>query len=133
MRRFQLLVPLMVFLSVGCGVVADNIRMDNFQKTATLYEEALREARFEAAWRLVDPAAGLATPFPGKYRNMKVVDYEVKEFQMSEDKLEVRRTVEIRYYRLDRYILQSLRDSEVWRYDAGNNRWLLRTGLPDLE
>jgi hypothetical protein len=133
MRILKLLVSSMVSLSVGCAVIADNIRMDDFQKTSKAYGEALREARFEAASRLLDPSTGKGDPDHDRYRNMKIVEYEVTHFESSKDGLEVQQTVDIRYYRLDRYILQSLQDRQVWRYHERDKRWLLQTGLPDFK
>ena len=67
------------------------------------------------------------------YKKIKVFEYAVKNFGLSEDKLEIHQTAEIQYFLLDRYILKTIEDKQLWKYHEDHDAWFLQTGLPDFK
>jgi nitrogen fixation-related uncharacterized protein len=133
MDRSKILIPIIALLMFGCATFLYNSKMGNFEDISKAYEEALLASDFETAYQLIDPEAIKEETGFNKYKNIKVVDYEVKKSGLSGDNSEIYQIVEIGYYKLGNYILRTLRHKELWKYNEKNKSWLLKTGLPDFE
>ncbi len=125
------LIPLFAMLIIsGCAVIADKTRMEKFVNITDAYESVVNRSDFNAAQRFMDPSAINRKVDPKRQKNINVVDYEVKNLTVSEDRLEVNQDVEIEYYLIDRYILQTIRYNQLWKYQEDSKSWRIHTGLP---
>ena len=125
------LIPIIVFLMVGCAT-SQNSKMENFKNISKAYEKALLASDFEIAYQVLDPEVIEEETGFNKYKDIKVVDYEMKKYSMSDDKTEIYQVVEIGYYRIGGYILRTIRHKELWKYNEENKSWFLQNGLPEF-
>ena len=133
MDRYKTLISIIALLMVGCTTILFNSKMGNFENISKAYENALRASDFETAYQFIDPEVIKGETDFNKYKNIKVVEYEVKKSSLSGDNLEVYQIAEINYYKLGSYILRTIRHKELWKYNEENKSWLLQSGLPDFE
>ncbi|HUU41441.1 MAG TPA: hypothetical protein VMW42_10920 [Desulfatiglandales bacterium] len=133
MDKAKILIPLFVILIVGCVTISFNSRMENFENISKAYEKALSASDFETAYQFIDPQTIEGEMGFDKYKNIKVVEYEVKKSNLSGDNLEIYQIVEIGYYKLSSYVLRTIRHKELWKYNEENKSWLLQTSLPDFK
>lgn len=133
MNRSCFFIPLIVLMMIGCSTISENLRFGQFEKTSKAYENTLREALYETASQFMSPGADKEGTDFSRYKNIKVFEYAVKDVGLSEDKLEIHQTVEIQYFMLDRYILKTIQDKQLWKYDEKYEDWFLQTGLPDFK
>ena len=130
-RICQLLVFL--WLIVGCASTIDRVRMNKFTDTSNGYGEALLWGHFEAANLYRQPAlAEKDKPDFEKLKNIKVAQYDIKDVSVSDDGLKIEQDAEIAYFHRNKMILKTLRDRQVWEFDAKDRRWYLKTQLPEF-
>ena len=115
----------------GCASVSDQVKQDRFNTISRAYGSAIAMSHFEAAGQYRDPQS--EAPELGRLKNYRVATYDVKNVYLSEDKLQVVQVVEITYYRLDKMIVKTLRDEQLWTYDPQAEAWRLKSGLPDFK
>jgi len=125
----------LVGILLGCVTVSTYQRMARFDATAESYYDAIRWSDFETAgrFRKTDPGTPIPAEAADLNRRVQVTAYEIKEMIVSEDESRIRRTAEIRYYRLDKMVEKSLREQEIWEYDESINRWVLQGPFPAFD
>ena len=122
-----------VWLIAGCASMIDKVKMNKFADTSKSYGEALLWGHFEAANLYRQPAlAENDKPNFEKLKNIKVAQYDVKDMKVSDDGLRIDQDAEITYFHRNKMILKTLRDPQVWEFDARDNRWYLTTQLPEF-
>ena len=108
--------------------------MDKFEETSKAYEFAIRWSDFESASMfLKTEETANNSDLLNKLKQFKVTAYTIKNFLPSKDKSQVLLIAEISYFELNRLIVKSISDRQVWKYDTGQDRWLLTSGLPNLK
>ena len=107
--------------------------MKAFGTISKAYENTLRASRFETAHQFLDTEVLAEDKDIHQYKNVRVYEYEVKEFNLSDDTSEIHQTAEIMYYKMDTYILKTIRDRQLWKYNETDKVWLLQTGLPEFK
>lgn len=124
---------LAVAVLFGCTPVWDQMKINKFTETSESYGKALLWGHFEAAnlYRKPDIARE-EKPDLEKLKNIKVAQYDIRDLNVSEDYLRVEQEAEITYFQLDKMILKTLRDQQVWEYDTVDRRWYLTTRLPEF-
>ena len=131
LRICQLLVAL--WLVGGCASMIDKVNMNKFTDTSKGYGEALLWGHFEAANLYRQPAlAENDKPDFEKLKNIKVAQYDIKDMSVSDDGLKIEQDAEITYFHRNKMILKTLRDIQVWEFDAKDRRWYLKTQLPEF-
>ncbi|MBW1787135.1 MAG: hypothetical protein JRK53_11045 [Deltaproteobacteria bacterium] len=133
MGRISFVIAVAVLFTVGCGTIKEKTRMTDFDNIARAYEHIMLESDFETAMEFTDSEAGPEDIDYTAYEDFKIVDYQVKKNTISEDKLEVTRTIELKYYKIDSLIVRTIRYEQVWKYDEEKKTWLLQTPLPELK
>lgn len=128
----QLAFFLVLLLLSGCAGIAGRGRMDAFSRISKAYEWALESANYRGAAGYLDPSVQRPPIDFKRYANIKVADYTITRSKASDDKRMVRQDVEIQYFLLDRSIVRTTMDHQVWRYSETEKKWRLQTGLPDL-
>ena len=133
MDRFKLAVLLLAVLIFGCAV-SEKMRMNKFSEASKAYGEAVVWGHYEAAnYYLKDSGTDKIKSDSENLINFKVASYDVKKVKLSDDKSQVTQIVEIKYFRLNKMIVKSIRDKQLWEYDLKDNRWVLVTGLPEFK
>jgi hypothetical protein len=133
MDSARIAIPLVILLAVGCATISEKNRLAKFDGIGKSYERAITDSDFETAGAFVDGETVHEEVDFDRYKNIKVVDYKVKQSTISEDKMEIHQTVEIEYYQLDRLVVRSLRHKQLWKYNADTGAWLLQTPLPEFK
>lgn len=132
MNRLKIAFLFIVFLMLGCSAFSGKDRMKAFGTVSKAYENTLRASRFETARQFLVPEVVVDKDI-NHYKNVKVYEYEVKEFNLSDGTSEIHQTAEIIYYKMDSYILKTIRDRQLWKYNETDKVWLLQTGLPEFK
>jgi len=125
---------LMALSLAGCAAVDDSKKTITYDKAMWKYETAIRWVDFGTAnslRRLEDPTA--YTPDLETLQHIKVTSYNLINKVPSEDKAEVRLTVEIVYYNDRTMKLITIIDNQVWKYDPAVKDWYISTPLPPFK
>lgn len=132
MNGFRIFIVPLVLLLIGCATISEKTRLEKFTGIAKSFEIALRRSDFSTAAKFIDPTAPRQEINPPDFKNIRIVDYEVKNIKVSEDKLEILQDTELKYYHLDHNILNTIQYRQEWHYKAEDKVWLLQTGLPKV-
>ena len=141
MRRQNLLRLVKAFVSVliitavpmGCTAISEHTRMTGFDKISKSYKELILLSEFEAAYSFGDTESITEDINFDRLKNIKVTDYVLKSYNISNDQLEINQTVEMEYHWLDAYRVRTILDKQIWKYDGEKEIWVLQTGLPRFE
>jgi hypothetical protein len=118
----------------GCAAVGDSKKSITYDKALWKYETAIRWVDFGTAnsqRRLEDSSA--YSPDMETLQRIKVTSYDVMNKEMSEDRAEVKLTVQIVYYNETNMKLSTIIDNQVWKYDPAIKDWYISTPLPPFK
>ena len=125
-----------VLLLVGCAKIQDYTKMDHFDTATRAYSHHIRWSEFEDAAMFVKSSEDedeSIPQLPELMKMIKVTDYSIKKTAVSEDQTKVVQIVEVQYYRKDKMIVETIREKELWEWDAEKQEWKLSTGLPKFK
>jgi hypothetical protein len=125
-----LVFPLVVFLLGGCASLAAKSRVNMFPDISKAYEWALESGNYHGAAEHLDPSIDRPPIDFKRYGNIKVSQYTVTRFKMSDDRRTLQQDVEIQYFFLNQSVVRTVVDHQVWRYSQEAGKWLLQSGLP---
>ena len=128
-----LIFPVVLFLMSSCAGIAARGRMDEFSRISKAYEWALESANYRGAAGYLDTSADRPPIDFNRYSNIKVSDYTITGTDLSADRRTVRLDVQIQYFLLDRSIVKTITDHQVWRWSDDEDTWRLHTGLPGFQ
>jgi len=125
---------LCVLALVGCATYTRQKQQERFEDITKAYGDALRWGKYEVANGFRDKnGREEKKPDFGYLKNIKVTSYELKAVNISQDGNAVQQDVEIEYYKIDQFIERTITDSQLWKYDKEEGRWLLHSELPDFK
>ena len=127
------LVLIIAVVLIGCATISEQSRMTKFEKTSERYKELVLLSEFEAAYKFGDTENMTEDVNLDSLKNIKVTDYALKSYHISNDKLEINQSVEMEYHWLDAYRVRTILDKQIWKYDEEKETWVLKTGLPRFE
>ena len=134
MTKSSVFIIMLASLMAGCVSVSEMRKMDKFEETSKAYEFAIRWSDFESASLFLKTEENATvSDLLNKLKQFKVTAYTIKNFLPSKDKSQVLLIAEISYFELNRLIVKSISDRQVWKYDTAQERWLLTSGLPDFK
>lgn len=133
MNRISFLMAVVVFFTAGCAAIKEKTRMSDFEKVSKSYEQVMLDSDFEAAQGFTDPYAVREAVDLTAYEDFKIVEYQVKNGRVSDDKIQVNQIAEVKYYRIDSLVVRTIRYEQLWKYDEVKKTWLLQTGLPEFK
>jgi hypothetical protein len=108
------------------------------KRTAVLdnYAAQIRWNEFDDAWAFVDPVIRAERPLTDlereRYKQIRVVGYEVKHQSLNPDAMSLDQSVEIRVINVHNQVERVFMDHQHWTYDEMTERWWLASGLPDF-
>ena len=131
MVKLKFAVALACLLTIGCAGMKEKTREAIFEKTSREYRLAIRWGDYERAAAFVKPGKDQVPPDVKGLKDVRVTDYEEKQVKMeASDRLRIKNTVEIRYYRESNPVERSLSETQVWEYEPNIEKWVLTSGLP---
>lgn len=126
----SLLSALLIFLPV-----ASEAKVKAFDDTARGYAKMVRWNEWDSAMDYLDPKVLEEKPLSDlelqRLEQIRVTGYEELS-RRTISKTEIAQLVEIRVVNVHTQAERTLRDRQVWRYDAKAKRWWLVSGLPDF-
>jgi hypothetical protein len=133
MARISFLVVMAVFFTAGCTTIREKIRLSDFEEVSKAYEQVMLDSDFESAYGFTNPDVVRSETDFTAHEDIKIVEYQVKNRQVSRDNIEVNQTVKIKYYKIRSPIVRTMRYDQLWKYDDVKETWLLQTGLPEFK
>lgn len=135
LRLAQAFVRIFVITVVlfGCATIAEQSIMTKFEKISERYKDLVLLSEFEAASMFVDKGGLTEDLNLDALKNVKVTDYSLKSYDISNDRLEIKQSVEMEYHWLNVYKVRTILDKQIWKYDEEKETWVLQTGLPRFE
>jgi hypothetical protein len=134
MGKKNIAVCMCALLLLGCAKYKELTRLKKFDDLSMSYEHAIRWSDFDYAAAFVrDPESEEKSPDPEIVKLVRVTNYKVKRTAISPDEKQIAKIVEISYYRSDTMIVNTITEQELWEWDDENQRWDLKSGLPDFK
>lgn len=123
----------LVLLMAAC---ASRQRASELDETLRHYGTLIRWNEFAAAADYYDPELRRDRPISRlemeRLSQFRVSGYQQRGFDVGPDGMRATQLVEIRLYNVHDLTERVIMDRQVWRYDEGNKRWWLTSGLPDV-
>lgn len=130
----KFLICFFVILLCGCANIQDFTKLDHFDTASRAYSHHIRWSEWEdAAIFLKSSEDDSNSPDRESMQMFKVTNYSIKKTAVSEDQNQVVQIVEVQYYRKDRMVLETIREKELWEWNAEKQKWELSTGLPKFK
>ena len=133
MYRTSFLIVVVIFFIAGCATIGEKRRIAGFEKVSRAYERIMLDSNFETAHGFTDLESVREEIDFTAYKDIKIVEYQVKKGWVSDDRIEVHQIVEVKYYRIDSLIVRTMRYEQLWKYDDVKKTWLLQAGLPEFK
>ena len=125
---------LMVLVLAACATSSD--KRSALEEMQYDYSAAIRWGNFEGAWNVVDLEYRKKHPKTAlefeRYNQIQVSGYTELAAQVSPDKLNARREIQIGVINKHTMTERSIRYTEEWRYDPATKTWWITSGLPDF-
>ncbi len=122
----------LTLVAAGCAGLAEQRRLEQFEKTARAYDKAIRWSDFQAAYSLTRPDPNRPPNFE-RLKRVQVTSYETLGATPAPGGTEVRQSVAIEYMFINSMRVLRLIDPQVWVFDEAAGRWQLTSGLPDFK
>ncbi len=125
------IIIILFILITGCASLDEQTRMDSLDSVVDNHENAIRWGYYELTENYILKTD--KSDYTGDYNSMKdykVTSYEVLGGKVEKDGMQAMQTVEIKYYHIRRLIEKVMIDKQLWEYDASEEKWFLKSGLP---
>jgi hypothetical protein len=128
-----------VLIVAGLNGCAGGPRSKTDELTATLrsYEGAIRWGNLTDATAFLDPASAADHPVTqfelDHFAQLTVVGYRTQTATVVDETGTARQQVTIELVNKHTQTPRTILDAQTWRFDAKTKRWLLTSGLPDLD
>jgi len=130
MIKKNFLLFLSLLFIVSCATLAEKSRMEKFEQRADDYRLALLRQDYRLAAAFVDPDRIKQPIDLDRYKELKIVSYDVVHTQTAGDGNTVEQQIALQYFHLRRNVVKSLDYSQVWEYIDEKNNWFLKTNPP---
>lgn len=118
-------------LAAGCATTFEFRRQELLAERVKQYGKLIRWSEFEGAQLyLTEDAPGRRTPPP---KEVRVVDYEVKQLILTEAGRQAGQVVEITYFSVNNPKVRTVTDLQKWEFDVERNEWFLKSGFPEFK
>ena len=123
---------LLCCMLLGCAVLSEQYRMEEYGRTSDSYETAMRISDFNVACQYLAPDVLSHEDCMRRYENVKIASYHVHTVKVAEDSQTVDLKVGVSYFLLDRYVVKKVQIEQSWQYEEASKRWFLNTVPPDF-
>ena len=124
---------LLCCLLLGCAVLSEKHKMEEYGRTIDSYETAMRVSDFNVACQYMDPDVLSQEECKQRYENVKIASYDVRSAKAADDYQKVDLKVGVSYFLLDRYVVNEIQFEQSWHYAEVSKRWLLDTVPPHFK
>lgn len=133
MTKTIIAIPLLLLTIFACASFSEKGRMEELKEITMAYDHALLRSDFRTAADFIAPEMRREDIDYDQYKRFKIVDCRTTHAEISEDKMNLKRDVELQYFLVDRNILRSTRYQQQWHYDEDKEEWFMQSGLPVFE
>jgi len=121
MQRHLAIIAAVLILAAACA--GEYSPRDRLITTATRYYEAFRWNKASEMQDYISPDMQLAfrKEYEEKYRDIKIVDYEVTEIRLDDSKKSARVTVAFSWHPLDETIIRDALVVDTWK--SSKSKW----------
>ena len=113
----------------GCATMEKDTRIEILSETTDRYRSAIQ-------WRLYETAQAADTKDSSdleRLKKIKVTSYKSIHRDISEDGIEAKDIIEIKYYDIDYMVEKTIIDKQLWMYNSDKKTWNLQGGLPEFK
>ena len=125
-----------VLLLSGCAS-GPRSKADELAATIRSYEGAIRWGNLTDAAAFLDPESATLHPVTkfnlDRFAQLTVVGYRTQTATVVDETGTARQQVTIELVNKHTQTPRTILDSQTWRFEPKSKRWLLTSGLPDLE
>lgn len=136
MRAFAWVFALLGLAMLGGCAASGKSKASDLEATLMAYEGAIRWGNIEAAVGFLDPASQEQHPVSQltleRFKQLQVVGYREQASPIVGPDGLARQMVLVELVNIHSQSPRQVMDRQIWRYDAESKRWLLTSGLPDL-
>lgn len=136
MRGSNQILSLVLAATLGACAASGKSKASDLEATLMAYEGAIRWGNIEAAVGFLDPASQAEHPVTPltleRFKQLQVVGYREQASPILGTDGLARQMVLVEMVNVHSQSPRQIMDRQVWRYDAESKRWLLTSGLPDL-
>ena len=130
-----LAIAVVLFLS-GCAN-GPRSKADELEATLRSYEGAIRWGNLTDAAAFLDPESATIHPVTkfnlDRFAQLTVVGYRTQTAAVVDETGIARQQVTIELVNKHTQTPRTILDTQTWRFEPKTKRWLLASGLPDLE
>lgn len=129
------LAAITVVLLSACGMA--RTKADQLDDNLRAYAGAIRWGAMSEAMAYIDPKTLEEKPISkfdlDRFAQFRVVGYRVQNAPVIDQNNTARQQVIIELVNKHTQNPRNVLDNQVWQFDAALKRWVLRSGLPDIE
>ncbi len=137
LRKRSLLIGFAVILSLSGCANGPRSKADELEATLRSYEGAIRWGNLTDASAFLDPESATLHPVTkfnlDRFAQLTVVGYRTQTATIVDETGIARQQVTIELVNKHTQTPRTILDSQTWRFEPKSKRWLLSSGLPDLE
>ena len=126
-----------VVLSLSGCANGPRSKADELEATLRSYEGAIRWGNLTDASAFLDPESAMLHPVTkfnlDRFAQLTVVGYRTQTATIVDETGTARQQVTIELVNKHTQTPRTILDSQTWRFEPKSKRWLLSSGLPDLE
>ena len=130
------LMALVLLALFGCAS-GPRSKADELEATLRGYEGAIRWGNMTDAAAFLDPESAVLHPITKfnleRFAQLTVVGYRKQTAPIVDETGIARQQVTIELVNKHTQMPRTILDTQTWRFDSVSKRWLLTSGLPDLE
>ena len=136
MRSSGWILTLLSVAILGACAASGKSKASDLEATLMAYEGAVRWGNIEAAVGFLDPASQEEHPVSRltleRFQQLQIVGYREQAAPILGPDGLARQMVLVEVVNIHSQSPRQIMDRQVWRYEAESKRWLLTSGLPDL-
>ena len=134
--RLRLTMLLVLLALFGCAS-GPRSKADELGATLRSYEIAIRWGKMTDAMAFLDPESLAMKPIAQfdleRFAQLTVVGYRKQTAAVIDENDTARQQVMIELVNKHTQMPRTILDTQIWRFEPESRRWLLTSGLPDLE
>ena len=135
-RLFTCFVVVIVLGLSGCAS-GPRSKADELEATLRAYEGAIRWGNLTDATAFLDPESLVMHPISkfnaDRFAQLTVVGYRKQTAAIVDETGTARQQVTIELVNKHTQMPRTILDTQTWRFEPKSKRWLLSSGLPDLD
>jgi len=117
----------------GCSTLSSQYQKDEYERTMFDFDTAMQVSDFNSICKYTDPTVLKWEACMKYYNNLKIIEYEVLDIEITEEDKKVTQNVVVDYHFRDRVVLKKIHYEQIWQYQEERKAWLLQSKPPIFE